>query len=522
MLSINPAAILDATENSDTLNWSFDSGAEAFDYLAVGETLILQYTIAATDDDGTALSDTETVTITIIGSNDAPIAVADAIGTDENTVLNSNVPAASDVDGSITGYTLGATTVAEGNLVFNADGSYSFDPGSDFDDLINGSSRTVTFTYTAIDNDGAASAEQTITITVTGSNDVPVIGGVTSGTVIEDVDVAGGMISTSGTLTINDADAGESNFVAATINGVYGILTIDAVGNWNYSADNTSSDIQSLRTGETLVESLAVTTADGSSFNITIRINGAEDTVLPSPADDDETAVLPPDVSEPLPLPEPPEAAINRETVTAIEDFDSEEIYTTPQIREPGSAITHDPEGIEQFVTSESSEIQYLTLNSYQQNPVLPPEIAVHETNVDNLEFQVSDDEELNQRLEMALLNRIELMRMGMDDHANNLNADDIEVKVFIGATTSLTAGIVSWVLRGGSLLASLMGTVPLLNRFDPLPILKSRNDEEDVEPDDDEDDTEITGPFGKRQKRVDNMFSKQPTGPQHGGFVDE
>ena len=101
--------------------------------------------------------------------------------------------------------------------------------------------------------------------------------------------------------------------------------------------------------------------------------------------------------------------------------------------------------------------------------------------------------------------------------------SNDIEVKVFVGATTSLTAGIVSWVLRGGSLLASLMGAVPLLNRFDPLPILKSRNDREDVEPDDeDEDETETTGPVDENQKRVDHMFSDKPNDQQHHGYVDE
>ncbi|MCP4878782.1 MAG: hypothetical protein GY896_25295, partial [Gammaproteobacteria bacterium] len=72
-------------------------------------------------------------------------------------------------------------------------------------------------------------------------------------------------------------------------------------------------------------------------------------------------------------------------------------------------------------------------------------------------------------------------------------------------STASLTVGIVSWVLRGGSLLASFMSTVPLLNRFDPLPILKKREDEEDVEPDEDTD-TDTEG--NAHAKKVDKMFS--------------
>jgi hypothetical protein len=97
-------------------------------------------------------------------------------------------------------------------------------------------------------------------------------------------------------------------------------------------------------------------------------------------------------------------------------------------------------------------------------------------------------------------------MHSGMDGDAAQTSADDVQVQIVMGSTASLTAGIVSWVLRGGSLLASFMSTVPLLNRFDPLPILKSREEKEDVEEDTDDDDSDTK--FKKHQKRVDNMFS--------------
>jgi hypothetical protein len=141
---------------------------------------------------------------------------------------------------------------------------------------------------------------------------------------------------------------------------------------------------------------------------------------------------------------------------------------------------------------------------------------------IDSLRFEASDDEEFNARLEMALLERIEQMSRAIDSNASGRNGDNVEVQIFVGATASLTAGIVSWVLRGGSLLASLMSTAPLLNRFDPLPILKSRNDEEDVEPDDDEDDTDITGSVGKNQKRVDDMFNANKSGQSRSEHLDE
>ncbi|HMO93104.1 MAG TPA: DUF4347 domain-containing protein, partial [Pirellulaceae bacterium] len=70
MLSVN-ANVIDGTTQSGTITWTFDSGSEAFDYLAVGESLILTYTIRAEDSQGAF--DTQEVTITITGTNDAPV-----------------------------------------------------------------------------------------------------------------------------------------------------------------------------------------------------------------------------------------------------------------------------------------------------------------------------------------------------------------------------------------------------------------------------------------------------------------
>ncbi len=138
--------------------------------------------------------------------------------------------------------------------------------------------------------------------------------------------------------------------------------------------------------------------------------------------------------------------------------------------------------------------------------------------NVDTLTFQIEDDEVLNEQFERNLLDHIDRMQADMDDDSDEQNADDVDVQIVIGSTVSLTAGIVSWVLRGGSLLASLMSTVPLLNRFDPLPILKNREDEEDVEPDDDSDDS------GEKEhaRRVENMFSGKQTRQPGSGSLDE
>lgn len=114
----------------------------------------------------------------VISTNEPPVASDDTKTTDENTVLESSVPEATDADGTVVSYNLVAD-VGEGNgtLIFDESGSYTFDPGSDFDALAPGDSRDVTFTYVATDNDGAVSETKTVTITVNGTNEQRLIVG---------------------------------------------------------------------------------------------------------------------------------------------------------------------------------------------------------------------------------------------------------------------------------------------------------------------------------------------------------
>ena len=69
LLRVPSLAVLDDQINTANFNWVFDSGRNSFDYLAVGETLTLTYTVKATDDRYAESS--ETITIVINGSNDA-------------------------------------------------------------------------------------------------------------------------------------------------------------------------------------------------------------------------------------------------------------------------------------------------------------------------------------------------------------------------------------------------------------------------------------------------------------------
>ena len=79
MLSVDTGDVIDNATTAGTINWNFNSGAQAFDFLAANQTLELTYTIRATDSDTLHATDDQTVVITITGTDDAPVAAIDAI-----------------------------------------------------------------------------------------------------------------------------------------------------------------------------------------------------------------------------------------------------------------------------------------------------------------------------------------------------------------------------------------------------------------------------------------------------------
>src|SRR5205823_2242573 len=115
-----------------------------------------------------------TLTITVTGTNDAPVAVADTgSATEDAAVLAGSVATNdSDVDdGATLSYALDA---AVAGLTLNPNGSYSFDPSNAaYQHLAQGATTNVVAHYTVTDEHGAHDSS-TLTITVTGTNDAPV------------------------------------------------------------------------------------------------------------------------------------------------------------------------------------------------------------------------------------------------------------------------------------------------------------------------------------------------------------
>ncbi len=171
---------------------------------------------------------------------------------------------------------------------------------------------TDAFVYTMTDTAGATS-QATLTITITGVNDTPIAvddtgiavesGGLNNGTtgsnatgnvLSNDTDVDS--IANGETKTVMDfATVCPTTTVTAgnSINGNYGAITIGANGAYTYTIDETNAAVQALRvTGQTLTDAFVYNMTDTagatSQATITITITGVNDT--PIAIDDTGTA----------------------------------------------------------------------------------------------------------------------------------------------------------------------------------------------------------------------------------------
>jgi VCBS repeat-containing protein len=123
------------------------------------------FTYKVCDADGDC--STATVNITVIPVNDIPLAVNDAVSTNEDVAIHSTVAGndtASPDGGNVWSV---VTTTTHGTLVFNTDGSYVYTPNANY----NGPDA---FTYKVCDINGDC-ATATVNITVIPVNDDPII-----------------------------------------------------------------------------------------------------------------------------------------------------------------------------------------------------------------------------------------------------------------------------------------------------------------------------------------------------------
>ena len=149
--------------------------------------------------------------------------------------------------------------------------------------------KTFTATYTYASDASAfvddvellVSTSAQVVVTVTGTDDAAVIGGIATGAVTEDA----AETEASGTLTVSDVDTtlteAQRRFeTQADVKGTYGTFTLEAEGAWAYTLDNDDLDTDALAAGEEVHDTFTVASMDGAEAQVVITVTGADDAAV--------------------------------------------------------------------------------------------------------------------------------------------------------------------------------------------------------------------------------------------------
>ena len=311
---------------SGSIDWNFVIADKDLDYLAVGETLTVNYDVKVSDG---PTSSTQTVSVVITGANDAvtitsapeAAAVAEQPGrtnspTPDTTpvqTLNFTDVDLSDVhsvsvalDSALwSGHpvvaleTLNQLQVALTTVPHDSTGSgaggidWSFSiTDRDLDFL--GVGETLTVVYDITVSDGPTSSTQQVTVTATGAADAMIVNPVTA--TIDDTPFAdAGQIVATGNAIFDASDSpgdgslsllvtaidGQAANVGTSIAAAHGLLILDADGTYHYTAN---SALDQMQMGDNATDQFTITVANdlGASHDTTLTFNmvGADDAPL--------------------------------------------------------------------------------------------------------------------------------------------------------------------------------------------------------------------------------------------------
>lgn len=263
--------------------YTYAPGA-AFDSLANGAAGTDVITFIISDGQGGQVA--SSLTLTIDGENDAPVANPDAaITTEEDAVTFDVLGNDTDIDKGDTLTLVSVDSVTPGgNAVITPAGQIQFQPGADFQTLSTGANAFVQIAYTMQDASGARSSS-IATVTVTGVNDAPTADAIADSTT-EDANLTGNLLDDANADDIDSADvltisaidgaAFAGGFSAPTSGGA--LLTVLANGDYTYAPN---AGFNGLGVGDTATDSFTFTVDDGRGGAVTrtfsIDITGEND-----------------------------------------------------------------------------------------------------------------------------------------------------------------------------------------------------------------------------------------------------
>jgi VCBS repeat-containing protein len=234
------------------------------------------YSVLVRTTDQGGLTFDKALTITINDVNEAPTDLTiTASSINENVAAGSVIGTLSSIDsdasntftyGLVTG--TGSTDNSAFTLVGNQlqiNSSPNFEAKASYSVLV----RTT--------DQGGLTFNKALTIAINNINDAAIITGTTTGAVTENTSTPA-----TGTLVVTDEDTGQSVFnTTPTVAASYGTFAINSTGAWTYTLNNNNTTVDALNTGVSLVDTITVACADGTTQAITINIAGRNEGITP-------------------------------------------------------------------------------------------------------------------------------------------------------------------------------------------------------------------------------------------------
>ncbi|MGW8394375.1 beta strand repeat-containing protein [Pseudoduganella sp. HUAS MS19] len=253
-----------------------DPADSAFDHLAAGaqSTIVVNYFVK--DVHGATVA--QSATITIAGTNDAPVVTGAVTGNaieDGVAVTLDALANASDVDAGTTLMVASVPDVLPAGVSYDA-GTHSFtlDPShAAYQSLAQGQEQEVTVSYQV--SDGITATPASVTFKVTGTNDAPVVTGTVVGSATED----GVAVTLDALANASDVDAGTTLMVASVPYVLPTGVSYDA-GTHSFTLDPSHAAYQSLAQGQEQEVTVSYQVSDGitaTPASVTFKVTGTND-----------------------------------------------------------------------------------------------------------------------------------------------------------------------------------------------------------------------------------------------------